>query len=376
MEEAWGQLVSLTDVESEPVLITSDRLTIGRAPDCDISFAGNKLVSGHHCSVERDEDGQVWLRDSSTNGTLLNLKVKVTKGNGKKLSHGDEFYVVHKKDNEDLNIGYIYQSMAELKKELEESLEDTQEYSNNEFLDATLADDGVNEIEATEDSPKPKKRPAESSPEEPVEKIKSEKKVKLDKDPEKKTEIQSCKSEESTKKTKADSSKSEQKTSQADTESGEGCPGAAVESKDGMEEVLVCIICQEIMHDCISLQPCMHTFCAGCYSDWMKRSPECPSCRMTVDRINRNHIVNNLIEAYLKEHPDKKRSEEDIKELDAKNQISRDMLYPKELKDKEYDPDEEVEDSDDYEEDSDEADNQAPIPTPVFRPAPDRKSVV
>lgn len=116
MEEAWGQLVSLTDVESEPVLITSDRLTIGRAPDCDISFAGNKLVSGHHCSVERDEDGQVWLRDSSTNGTLLNLKVKVTKGNGKKLSHGDEFYVVHKKDNEDLNIGYIYQSMAELKK--------------------------------------------------------------------------------------------------------------------------------------------------------------------------------------------------------------------------------------------------------------------
>lgn len=32
MEEAWGQLVSLTDVESEPVLITSDRLTIGRAP--------------------------------------------------------------------------------------------------------------------------------------------------------------------------------------------------------------------------------------------------------------------------------------------------------------------------------------------------------
>lgn len=375
MEEAWGQLVSLTDVESEPVLITSDRLTIGRAPDCDISFAGNKLVSGHHCSVERDEDGQVWLRDSSTNGTLLNLKVKVTKGNGKKLSHGDEFYVVHKKDNEDLNIGYIYQSMAELKKELEESLENTQEYSNDEFLDATLADDGVNEIEATEDSPKPKKRPAESSPEEPVEKIKSEKKVKLDRDPEKKTEIQSCKSEESTKKTKADSSKSEQKTAQADTESGERCPGdkgpgTAVESKDGMEEVLVCIICQEIMHDCISLQPCMHTFCAGCYSDWMKRSPECPSCRMTVDRINRNHIVNNLIEAYLKEHPDKKRSEEDIKELDAKNQISRDMLYPKELKDKEYDPDEEVEDSDDYEEDSDEADNQAPIPTPVFRPAP------
>lgn len=37
------------------------------------------------------------------------------------------------------DIGYIYQSMAELKKELEESLENTQEYSNDEILDATLA---------------------------------------------------------------------------------------------------------------------------------------------------------------------------------------------------------------------------------------------
>lgn len=78
--------------------------------------------------------------------------------------------------------------------------------------------------------------------------------VKLDS--EEKTQIQSCKSEESTKKTKADSSKSEQKPAQEDKKSGERCPGdkgpgAAVESKDGMEEVLVCIICQEIMHDCI-----------------------------------------------------------------------------------------------------------------------------
>ena len=26
-----------------------------------------------------------------------------------------------------------------------------------------------------------------------------------------------------------------------------------------------------------SLQPCMHSFCSGCYSDWMERSRECPS---------------------------------------------------------------------------------------------------
>ncbi|XP_078337680.1 E3 ubiquitin-protein ligase CHFR-like isoform X2 [Crassostrea virginica] len=242
--EAWGQLVSLTDVLSEPVLLTRERLTIGRAPDCDISFPGNKLVSGHHCTVEKDE-GQVWLRDSSTNGTLLNLKVKVSKGNKKQLSHGDEFYVVHKKDNEELNIGYIYQNMEELKKE--ESQDATQEYSTEEYLDATLADEDVNDVE--ED-------------------------------------------------TRDDESK-----------------------------------------------PVKRTF-----------------CRMSVDRISKNHIVNNLIEAYLKEHPGKKRSEEDIKDLDARNKISRDMLYPKELKGIEYDPDESVEDSDDYEEDSDEIVNEPPRP--------------
>ena len=33
------------------------------------------------------------------------------------------------------------------------------------------------------------------------------------------------------------------------------------------------------MHDtCVySLQPCMHAYCSGCYSDWMSLSEQCPS---------------------------------------------------------------------------------------------------
>ncbi len=54
---------------------------------------------------------------------------------------------------------------------------------------------------------------------------------------------------------------------------------------------------------------------------------------MNVERINKNHIVNNLVEAYFKQHPEKKRPEEDLKELDEKNKITRDMvrhiLFPK-----------------------------------------------
>lgn len=52
-----------------------------------------------------------------------------------------------------------------------------------------------------------------------------------------------------------------------------------------------------------SVQPCMHTFCAACYSGWMERSSFCPTCRCPVERIRKNHILNNLVEAYLLQHP-------------------------------------------------------------------------
>ncbi|XP_013915624.1 PREDICTED: uncharacterized protein LOC106544012 [Thamnophis sirtalis] len=78
-----------------------------------------------------------------------------------------------------------------------------------------------------------------------------------------------------------------------------------------------------------SLQPCMHTFCAACYSGWMERSSLCPTCRCPVERICKNHILNNLVEAYLIQHPDKCRSEEDIRSMDARNKITQDMLQPK-----------------------------------------------
>lgn len=54
---------------------------------------------------------------------------------------------------------------------------------------------------------------------------------------------------------------------------------------------------------CCSLQPCMHTFCAGCFSRWLKTSKECPACRKTATSVAQNHILRNLIEIYLKSHP-------------------------------------------------------------------------
>jgi hypothetical protein len=39
----------------------------------------------------------------STNGTLLNSSAKLTKGDKRELQHGDEFYIVHKKGEEDVS---------------------------------------------------------------------------------------------------------------------------------------------------------------------------------------------------------------------------------------------------------------------------------
>ncbi|KAK5910434.1 hypothetical protein CesoFtcFv8_004268 [Champsocephalus esox] len=96
-----------------------------------------------------------------------------------------------------------------------------------------------------------------------------------------------------------------------------------------MEESLTCVICQDLLHDCVSLQPCMHVFCAACYSGWMECSSLCPTCRCPVERIRKNHILNNLVEAYLIQHPEKCRSEEDLKGMDGRNKITQDMLQPK-----------------------------------------------
>ncbi|XP_021340674.1 E3 ubiquitin-protein ligase CHFR-like, partial [Mizuhopecten yessoensis] len=362
VDGSWGQLVSVTDVDSPPFPLIEDEFTIGRAKDCDISLANNKLVSGRHCHIEKDAEGQVWLCDTSTNGTLLNVSVKITKGSKKELSHGDEFFVVYKKDEDDINVGYMYQNLEELQKEMNA----TQEYSSGFEMEATLIDDSINLVEE-ESSETSKKRSAEDEPntstsEPPTKRVKKGEtsgeqgssgtqgevrdsqgkttpEVIDDKGktpPEVKDDKGKTTTEDKDDKGNTppgDKDVQEEITSEDTKKDCTSKPGEAATSvpcedrPDEIEEALICTICQELLHDCISLQPCMHSFCAGCYSDWMDKSNECPTCRMKVERINKNHIVNNLIEAYLKENPNKKRDEEDLKELDAKNKISRDMLY-------------------------------------------------
>ena len=61
----------------------------------------------------------------------------------------------------------------------------------------------------------------------------------------------------------------------------------------------------------------------------MEKSDECPICRKIVQRISKNHLVNGLIESYLKENPKSRRCQEDIDRLNEKNQINGDMVSQK-----------------------------------------------
>lgn len=105
----WGKLVRVDS--SETILLFSKECTVGRKKGCYLSFPASKLVSGEHCKIVKDEDsGRVWLEDTSTNGTVINLS-KVVKKQTHVLQNGDVIYFVYRKSEPEQNIAYVYHSL-------------------------------------------------------------------------------------------------------------------------------------------------------------------------------------------------------------------------------------------------------------------------
>uniref|UniRef100_A0ABI7XYF7 E3 ubiquitin-protein ligase CHFR n=1 Tax=Felis catus TaxID=9685 RepID=A0ABI7XYF7_FELCA len=289
-QQPWGRLLRLGAGEGEPhVLLRKPEWTIGRRRGCDLSFPGNKLVSGDHCKIIVDEkSGQVSLEDTSTNGTVIN-KLKVVKKQTCPLQTGDVIYLVYRKNEPEYN----FRDAGVSPKECGPSV------ANDEIPTFPSA------LPDREGAPFSLPGSRDQEDLEPVTKrMKAEGEAELS--------LQLLVADQ---------------CSDAHTALGGVRPEAV--KPDKMEETLTCIICQDLLHDCVSLQPCMHTFCAACYSGWMERSAFCPTCRCPVERICKNHILNNLVEAYLLQHPDKSRSEEDVRSMAARNKITQDMLQPK-----------------------------------------------
>jgi E3 ubiquitin-protein ligase CHFR len=93
-------------------------------------------------------------------------------------------------------------------------------------------------------------------------------------------------------------------------------------STDKMEATLTCGICQTLFHKPMTLIPCMHNFCASCYSQWISNGSGCPQCRSKVESVRKNHVIVNLVDDFLSAHPTKRRTDDELKELDKRDVIS------------------------------------------------------
>ncbi|XP_029998869.1 E3 ubiquitin-protein ligase CHFR isoform X1 [Sphaeramia orbicularis] len=345
----WGKLVKVDSNESE-VLLFNRECTIGRKKGCDLSFPANKLVSGEHCKIVQDESsGLVWLEDMSTNGTVINMS-KLVKKQTHMLQNGDVIYFVYRKSEPEQNIAYVFHSINS------EQVDSRSSYDISAHIPVPIPpSDMVLSVEPvmltaaprdlTQEEPQPStstshfcvRNPTTSMPTGATE-FHASGQAKDAKVPQE-NKVENLEPESKRRKTEDDKDYDLglPHTSHAEvavpTKGNLGSvlpkPPADRTKTDKMEESLTCIICQDLLHDCVSLQPCMHTFCAACYSGWMERSSLCPTCRCPVERIRKNHILNNLVEAYLIQHPEKCRSEEDLKSMDSRNKITQDMLQPK-----------------------------------------------
>ncbi|XP_054952411.1 E3 ubiquitin-protein ligase CHFR isoform X13 [Pan paniscus] len=263
---------------------------------------------GERAARPPEEAGVDHRAETSTSGTVIN-KLKVVKKQTCPLQTGDVIYLVYRKNEPEHNVAYLYESLSEKQGMTQESFGSGGGGISPKGSGPSVASDEVSSFaSALPDRKTASFSSLEPQDQEDLEPVK--KKMRGDGDLDLNGQLlvaQPCRNAQ---------------TVHEDVRAAAGKP-------DKMEETLTCIICQDLLHDCVSLQPCMHTFCAACYSGWMERSSLCPTCRCPVERICKNHILNNLVEAYLIQHPDKSRSEEDVQSMDARNKITQDMLQPK-----------------------------------------------
>ncbi|KAL7672824.1 hypothetical protein ACOME3_007704 [Neoechinorhynchus agilis] len=78
-----------------------------------------------------------------------------------------------------------------------------------------------------------------------------------------------------------------------------------------IEESLKCAICLEIIYNCVTIHPCMHSYCASCLSRWYRKSTACPTCKQESLAASKNHMVNNVIINWMKLHPGKQKIDRD-----------------------------------------------------------------
>ncbi|KAI4369306.1 hypothetical protein MLD38_017762 [Melastoma candidum] len=97
-------------------------------------------------------------------------------------------------------------------------------------------------------------------------------------------------------------------------------------------DIAKCCICLNMWHDVVTTAPCLHNFCNGCFSEWLKRSQRrhsavlCPQCRATVQFVGRNHFLNNIVEEFLCADSSLRRSDEEAARLSKNSSIQSNLV--------------------------------------------------
>ncbi|XP_004503861.1 uncharacterized protein [Cicer arietinum] len=84
-----------------------------------------------------------------------------------------------------------------------------------------------------------------------------------------------------------------------------------------------CSICLNIWHDVVTVAPCLHNFCNGCFSEWLRRSQEkrstvlCPQCRAVVQFVGKNHFLRTIAEDMVRADSSLRRSPDEVALLDT-----------------------------------------------------------
>jgi hypothetical protein len=77
-------------------------------------------------------------------------------------------------------------------------------------------------------------------------------------------------------------------------------------SSSKMEQELSCSICQSLFFDPVKLLDCQHIYCGSCIKIWLANpSAACPHCRVVPRAATSDRTINNFVEAYLVDNPQK-----------------------------------------------------------------------
>ncbi|CAF1251860.1 unnamed protein product [Rotaria sordida] len=231
------------------ILVYKNQFKIGRATTNDLAIANNQFISSSHCIIEFD-NGHVYIRDTSSNGTLINRSKKINKNHSPiELHSGDIVHLVFRKDEPQSNV--IFQ------------------------LDLPLVTKSTNQ---TEQNLKRKRSDTTSitstSRNETKENVDSSNLINISTD----IEMKRIKTNDE----------------------------LIIKAGNDMEDILTCVCCQDIMSNPICLEPCLHAFCYDCYTSWEAIQRTCPKCRVKVIDKKKNVVINGILEAFLKAYPHKR----------------------------------------------------------------------